>query len=114
MGSGRVSEDRRPGARRGRWPGTMGRGHAPVFSELEGLLSQNTAGSSQWFPPWERLQKRRGRAGEASERDRQDNLGSSQGWVSFQTSPLLPKGPSSVCSYMTVLLHGEQGWRSVE
>ena len=51
MGSGRVSEDRRPGARRGRCPGTVGREHAPVFSELEGPLSENTAGSSQWSPP---------------------------------------------------------------
>lgn len=114
MGSCRVSEDRRPGARRGLWPGTVGRGHAPIFSELEGPLSQNPAGSSQWFPPREHLQERRGRAGEASERDREDNLGSSQGWVSFQASPLLPKGLCSVCSSMTVLLHGEQGWCSAE
>lgn len=106
-----------PGQERGAggWGGQEARSKTGALAgdcgELEGPLSQNTAGSSQWSLPRERPQQRRGRAGEASGRDGQEHLVSSQGRVSFRAKPLFPEGPSSGCSAVAVLLHGEQGWR---
>lgn len=46
---------------------TQGRGHAPVFSKLEGPSSQNPPGSSLWFPYSNVHKERSGKVGEASE-----------------------------------------------